>query len=90
MARMNMAPMGMSYDGIAVIETLDPAAGLIVLHIAPGCEPEVAFVLKDLKKDILMERAEKVPKFKDERPTSNVEHRMMNEKKRINIEGTDI
>ncbi len=47
-----------AYDGIAVIETLDPAAGLIVLHIAPGCEPDVAFVLQDLKKDILMERAE--------------------------------
>ena len=53
-----------AYDGIAVIETLDPAAGLIVLHIAPGCEPDVAFVLQDLKKDILMERAEKVPKVR--------------------------
>lgn len=53
------------YDGIAVIETLDPAAGLIALHIAPGCEPEVAGVLQDLKKDILMERAEKVSEVKD-------------------------
>ena len=47
-----------AYDGIAVLETLDPAAGLIVLHVAPGCEPEVAVVLQDLGKDILMERAQ--------------------------------
>ncbi len=47
-----------AYDGIAVLETLDPDAGLIVLHVAPGCEPEVAAVLQDLKKDILMERAQ--------------------------------
>ena len=47
-----------AYDGIAVLETLDPAAGLIVLHVAPGCEPEVDVVLQDLGKDILMERAQ--------------------------------
>jgi len=47
-----------AYDGIALIETLDPDAGLIVLHIAPGCEPEVAVVLQDLEKDILMERVQ--------------------------------
>ena len=45
-----------AYDGIAVIRTLDPDAGLIMLQIAPGCEPEAAAVLQDLKKDILIER----------------------------------
>ena len=44
-----------AYDGLAIIETLDPAAGSLVFHIAPGCEPDVENVLADLKKDILLE-----------------------------------
>ena len=44
-----------AYDGVAIIETLDPAAGSIVFHIAPGCEPDVEMILSDLKKTILME-----------------------------------
>ena len=46
-----------AYDGLAVLETLDPMAGMVVFHIAPGCEAEVDAVLQDLKKEILIEPA---------------------------------
>jgi hypothetical protein len=46
-----------AYDGLAVLETLDPEAGSIVFHIAPGCERDVETVLLDLQKDIMMEPA---------------------------------
>ena len=46
-----------AYDGLAVIETLDPEAGIICFHIAPGCENDVGKVLKDLKNDIMLEPA---------------------------------
>ena len=44
-----------AYDGIAVLETLDPKAGMVVFHIAPGCEPESDAILQDLKRDIMIE-----------------------------------
>ena len=43
------------YEGIASITTLNPAAGLIVLNIAPGCEPDVEQVLRDLQEQFYME-----------------------------------
>ncbi|OQX27793.1 MAG: hypothetical protein BWK80_03445 [Desulfobacteraceae bacterium IS3] len=33
-------------DGIAVLTTLDPAQGRVVLCIAPGCESEAEMVLQ--------------------------------------------
>lgn len=44
-----------AYDGLAVLETLDPLAGVVVFHIAPGCETDVDQVLQDLKREILIE-----------------------------------
>ena len=44
-----------AYDGIAVLETLDPGAGIIVLHIAPACEPVADAILQDLKREIMIE-----------------------------------
>jgi hypothetical protein len=44
-----------AYDGIAVVETLDARKGIVLLHVAPGCVPEVDEVLQDLKKEILIE-----------------------------------
>ena len=44
-----------AYDGIAVVKTIDAQKGLIVLHIAPGCDGDVEYVLQDLKKDIMIE-----------------------------------
>jgi len=43
------------YEGIAGVTTLKPAIGLIVLNIAPGCEPDVENVIRDLQKQIYME-----------------------------------
>ena len=47
-----------AYDGIAVLETLDPMAGIVVFHIAPGCERDVDALLEDLKREILIEPAQ--------------------------------
>ena len=47
-----------AYDGLAIIKTLDPEAGLIEFQIAPGCEQDVAVILQDLKRNIMMEPVE--------------------------------
>ena len=39
-----------SYDGMVVVRTIDPAAGLIELQMAPGCEDLVFEVIKHLVK----------------------------------------
>ena len=43
------------YDGLAVMRTIDPQAGLVVLHIPPGCEKDVDAILEDLKGHIRIE-----------------------------------
>ena len=43
------------YDGIAILETLDAKAGIIALHIAPGCENMVEAVIADLSGEHLVE-----------------------------------
>lgn len=42
-------------DGVALVRTIDAGMGIIALHIAPGCEADVAVILKGLKKEIMME-----------------------------------
>jgi hypothetical protein len=44
-----------AYEGIAVATTLDAAAGLIVLSVAPGCEKTAGGIMKDMGKDFLVE-----------------------------------
>jgi hypothetical protein len=44
-----------AYDGLVSISTVDPELGIVVLSIPPGCETDVARVIKDLRKDILIE-----------------------------------
>ena len=44
-----------AYDGIAVVSTLDPLAGIVKLSIAPGCEADVVKVIEDLKKEVMIE-----------------------------------
>jgi len=44
-----------AYDGIGVVETIDPLTAIIKLHIAPGCESDVEGVLIELQKEILIE-----------------------------------
>ena len=47
-----------AYDGLAVVSTLDPQAGIVVLHIAPGCEQDIEKIVADLSRDIMMEPAQ--------------------------------
>ncbi len=44
-----------AYDGIALLETIDPHTACIALHVAPGCEPEVDALIKDLGREHLIE-----------------------------------
>jgi len=44
-----------AYDGIAILTTIDPGSGSVVLHISPGCEETVEMILQDLKKEIMIE-----------------------------------
>lgn len=44
-----------AYEGVAVLTTLDQAAGLVVLYIAPGREAEVLRLVKQLKQEIVIE-----------------------------------
>lgn len=46
-----------AYDGIAVVKTVDARKGIIVLHVAPGCDNDVDDVLQDLKKEIMIQSA---------------------------------
>ena len=47
-----------AYEGLAMIETLNPELGIIVFYIAPGCEPDMDMILRDLEGDIMMEAAD--------------------------------
>lgn len=38
-----------SYDGMAVVRTLDPHAALIEVLISPGCEKEVCALLDSMR-----------------------------------------
>lgn len=44
-----------AYDGIAMLTTIDSGSGSVVFHISPGCEEDVEMVLRDLKKEIMIE-----------------------------------
>lgn len=57
-----------AYDGIAVLETLDPIAGIVVFHIAPGCKRDIDALLENLKKEILIEPAQ----INDELASGNI------------------
>jgi len=43
------------YGGVAVMRTLDPQQGLVVLHVGPGCEEEVDMIIHDLQRHIRIE-----------------------------------
>ena len=42
------------YDGIALIRTLDPEKGIVLVYIAPGCEEDVKVVLEDLSNEMMI------------------------------------
>lgn len=37
-----------SYDGMAVVSTVDPGEGLVELRISPGCEELITALMEDL------------------------------------------
>jgi hypothetical protein len=46
------------YDGIAVLRTMDPQEGLVVLYIGPGCQGIVDMIIQDLQRHIRIEPIE--------------------------------
>ncbi len=44
-----------AYEGLAMVTTLDPSAGIIALKVAPGCESMARSVIMDLSKGFLVE-----------------------------------
>jgi hypothetical protein len=44
-----------AYEGVAVVTTLDAAAGFIVLAISPGCETTAQAVMADLGRHFMIE-----------------------------------
>jgi len=47
-----------AYAGVAVMTTLDPHKGLVVLHVGPGCEEEVDMIIHDLKRHMRIEASD--------------------------------
>jgi hypothetical protein len=45
-----------AYEGVAILSTLDPEAGKVVLSIAPGREAEATELMTDLARRILIEQ----------------------------------
>jgi hypothetical protein len=39
-----------SYDGMAVVKTVDPRAGAVELRVAPGCEGHIREILDHLSR----------------------------------------
>ena len=48
-----------AYEGLAVVTTLNPAMGTIMLAVAPGCETTVRDVMTDLGKGFMIEPLKK-------------------------------
>jgi hypothetical protein len=49
-----------AYEGLAVVTTLDPAAGILALRVAPGCEGTAREIMMELGEEFLVEPWEKV------------------------------
>ena len=47
-----------AYEGLAVVTTVDPTAGVVSLSVAPGCEDTAKTIMDDLARDILIEPLE--------------------------------
>jgi hypothetical protein len=48
------------YGGLAVMRTIDPQEGVVVLHVSPGSESEVEAILDDIGRQIKIEAARPV------------------------------
>jgi hypothetical protein len=47
-----------SYEGLAVVSTVDRGTGCVLLHISPGCVEEAEAVIKDLGAALRIEPAD--------------------------------
>jgi hypothetical protein len=47
-----------SYEGIGVLRTIDPRAGIVEVMVPPGLEREMEMVLEGLRDEISMKRIE--------------------------------
>ncbi len=45
------------YDGIAVLRTVDPLQGRVVLHLSSSCEPELDELLEGISDQLRLEEA---------------------------------
>lgn len=52
-----------AYDGIALIRTVDPAAGIIAFHISPGCVTDAEMIIQDLRKEMIIEEQMDIKKI---------------------------
>ena len=43
------------YDGVAVLRTIDPKEGLVVLHVGPGSQGIVDMIIADLQESMRLE-----------------------------------
>jgi hypothetical protein len=50
-----------AYDGLAMLTTIDPIKGIIALRIAPRCQEQVAEILRNLKKEIVIQSLTSLP-----------------------------
>lgn len=55
-----------AYEGVAVVTTLDPASGRIVLAVAPGCEETAQAIMADLARWFIVERCCAAPVTSDD------------------------
>jgi hypothetical protein len=46
-----------AYDGVAVLQTLERTKGVVLLHVAPGCQETVDAILHAIKNDVFWEYA---------------------------------
>lgn len=50
-----------AYDGVAVMETMDPAVAVIKLRVAPGCLADAADVVRELNREVMVTPVEGTP-----------------------------
>jgi hypothetical protein len=44
-----------AYNGVATLTTIDPTKGIVALRSAPHCREQVAEILQNLKKEIIIQ-----------------------------------
>ena len=58
-------------DGGAVLTTIDPSEGLVLLHIGPGCQSMVDIIIRDLQRQVRIEPMVSSPKRRNNHSNLN-------------------